>query len=316
MSVYTAVDKAELNHFLSAYPVGTLRQVQGIAAGLANSNYRIDTERGRYVLTLFEEHSGAAIAPLLALSNHLQRGGLPCPRPLRNQHGRHWQALHGRPAALAEWLPGHSPEHPGPRHCRQIGRALARLHTIGQHFRGPLPHGWGGDWQPQQARTLSPQLDAPQRLLLQRELTQLPTLALHQLPTGVIHSDLFRDNSLFQHGRLTGLLDLYDACRGPLLYDLAVTVNDWCSRPDGSLHQARLQALLNGYRHDRELTRHEHQAWPKLLRIAALRFWTSRLQFRQLARQQSIGQGKDPKEFQRILQQRASAARHGDRMGL
>ena len=319
MAVYTALDDAAVRRFLQCYPVGSLRHIQGITAGLANSNYRVDTDQGRYVLTLFEDYNARQIAPLLAFSSYLARHGLPCPRPISplrpngnscQQAGRHWHALNGRPASLVPWLPGSSPMQPTPRQTRAIGSALARLHRLGQNYRGPLPRGLGADWNPNQLIALRPRLARSQRLLLQRELLNLTRLPLAQLPSGPIHSDLFRDNSLFQGHRLTGLLDLYDASRGPLLYDLAVAVNDWCSSNDGSLHRPRLHALLRGYQHHRQLTPAEHQHWPNMLRAAALRYWISRLQFQHSGQRHAELQGKQPQEYQRILQQRFTAARH------
>ena len=317
MAVYTALDTAAVRQFLSAYPVGTLQRIQGITAGLANSNYRIDTSSGRYVLTLFEGYSGRQVAPLLAFSRYLARRGLPCPRALRATGSRHyWRILNGRPASLVPWLPGSSPQRPDRRQSHAIGRALGRLHRLGQHYHGPLPQGLSADWDPRKLIALRPQLPPSQRLLMQRERINLARLPLRQLPAGPIHTDLFRDNSLFQGHHLTGLLDLYDASRGPLLYDLAVTVNDWCSTPDGTLHPPRLHALLRGYQRHRRLTALERQHWPQMLCAAALRFWASRLQYQQSGQIHAIQQGKHPQEYQRILQQRILATRHGRNTGL
>lgn len=317
MAVYTALDDAVVRQFLSAYPVGALRHVEGITAGLANSNYRIDTDRGRYVLTLFEEYNGKQIAPLLAFSRHLAQRGLPCPRAMRPAGSKHyWQPLNGRPASLVPWLPGSSPIHPDRRQTHAIGSALGRLHRLGQHYRGPLPAGLGADWEPAKLIALRARLPRAHRQLMQRERLNLAHLPLRQLPTGPIHSDLFRDNSLFQGHRLTGLLDLYDASRGPLLYDLAVAVNDWCSTSDGALHQPRLHALLRGYQRQRRLTPLERQHWPQMLRAAALRFWVSRLQYQHSGQIHPDNHAKQPQQYQRILQQRIIAARHGSNAGL
>jgi homoserine kinase type II len=313
VAVYTALDRTAVSQFLRAYPVGALLRFQGISAGLANSNYRVDTNCGRYVLTLFEDYNSRQIAPLLAFSRYLAQRGLPCPRALSpsSNPGQLWQALKGRPASLVPWLPGSSPMQPDRRQAQAIGSALARLHRLGQQYRGPLPCGLGADWNPLQLTTLRPRLRPAQRLLMQREHINLASLPLDKLPGGPIHSDLFRDNSLFQGHRLSGLLDLYDASRGPLLYDLAVTVNDWCSSADGALKHRHLQALLRGYQRHRPLTRLERHCWPGMLRAAALRFWLSRLQYQQTGQISARQPGKQPQQYLRILQHRIISARSG-----
>ena len=316
MAAYTPLSLARAGQFLHPLGIGPVRRISVISAGLANSNYRIDSDRGRYVLTLFEHYSGAAVAPLLAFSSYLGQRGLPCPRPLRHADGCQWQLLDGRPAALTPWLPGNSPTQAQPHQARQIGHALARLHRLGANYRAPLARGWGTDWHAHRAHQLRAQLAPPERLLLQRELAQAARLPQRRLPSGPIHSDLFRDNTLFQNGRLSGLLDLYDACRGPLIHDLAVSVNDWCSRADGSLDHANANALLAGYQRLRPLTTLERRQWPAMLRFAAVRFWILRLQYRQSTRWHNSGYGKDPDEYRAILRQRILAARRGERIGL
>jgi len=318
MAVYTALDHATVRRLLAGYPVGALLHFEGITAGLANSNYRVETERGHYVLTLFEDYSGRQIAPLLAFSSYLAQRGLPCPRPLQpsNTPGQLWQSHQGRPVSLVPWLPGSSPMRPTRRQSHAIGSALGRLHRLGQNYPGPLPRGLGADWDPDKLIALRPRLAHSQRLLIQRELINLARLPLTQLPSGPIHSDLFRDNSLFQGHRLSGLLDLYDASRGPLLYDLAVAVNDWCSTANGALHRPRLTGLLAGYQQQRRLTQLERRHWPNMLRAAALRYWASRLQYQQSGQIHAEQQGKQPQEYQRMLQQRIITARSNGDAGL
>lgn len=289
----------DMARFIEKYAVGRLVDYRGVEAGVENTNYFVDTSEGRYVLTLFEQldHDLPYFLDLMA---HVADAGLPGARPLGDRQGQRLQRLKGRPAALVTRLPGASVEDPEPFHCRQVGHLLAEFHHATRDFRR-LEDARGARWRQDMARRLAARLDAADAALLEDELARHRDGLPAGLPSGLVHADLFRDNVLFEHAAPSGLIDLYYACEGPLLYDVAVTVNDWCRRGDGSLSAARLGALLDGYRALRPFEDAEKRAWPDALRLAALRFWLSRLVDAAFPRTGHIAQVKNPDVFRDIL---------------
>jgi len=301
MSVFTTVTPEQLQAWLAHYPLGALRDLKGIASGITNTNYFVTTEQGRYVLTLFEKNSADELPYFLDLMAHLADHGIPCPHPVANLHGRYLDALNSKPAALVSCLRGSSLENPNTAQCAEMGRALARMHLAGAGFAQTMDNPRGPHWWNETATVLMPLLDADDRTLLQNELAHQAAFRHSTLPRGVIHADMFRDNVLFEGDALTGLIDFYYACNDALAYDLAITVNDWCVNGDGTLDMPRLKAMLQAYHAERALTLEEMQAWPTLLRGAALRFWLSRLYDKHHPQPGELTHAKDPGHFRRIL---------------
>ncbi len=302
MSVYTTIEEQELSRFLESYAAGTLQGYEGIVAGIENTNYFVTTTTGEYVLTLFEQLGWDDLPYFLDIMAFLAEHQVPSAHPIADHQGAYLRQLCGKPAALVERLQGQSVDHPTPSQCGAIGRALGQMHALADQFHGERVNPRGYAWCQSSVEQLQGRLDDHQAELLQQELQAQRELRREQLPQGVIHADLFRDNALFVGDRLTGIIDFYYACNDALLYDLAVTVNDWCNNGDGSIHPQRYQALLLAYRQQRPFTPLEQESWPLILRAAALRFWLSRLVDLHFPRPGEITQTKDPKAYQAILQ--------------
>lgn len=299
MSVYTPVSASELEDFLRQYPVGTLVDFTGIEAGVENTNYFVTTTGGEFVLTLFEHHTPDELEYFLALMQHWADKGIPvaCPQHLHN--GRMLAALKGKPAALVERLAGKHVETPTEQQCAAMGTLLAQMHLSGRDFPLHRTPDRGHEWRMQMAEKLLKQL-APTSAdanLLQTEITYQQTIPFTQLPTGVIHADLFRDNAMFRQDQVSGVIDLYFACNDSWLYDLAIVVNDWCCLPDGTQDSTRVQACLKAYQRVRPWEPVEQRYWQALLRAAALRFWLSRLDAKLNPRDGDMILQKDPTEF-------------------
>jgi homoserine kinase type II len=295
VAVYTVVEHAELATFVAIAGAGALRDFAGVAAGIENTNYFVYTDRGRYVLTLFEQQTAAELGYFMELMAFLAQRGVPCARPLADAKGQVLHTLRDRPAALVQHLKGSSPAHPGARQCAALGAGLAQLHQAGLTFPRRRVNPRGPAWRTQTATRLQPHLDAVEAVLLQSELKHHELHPLTGLPQGLVHADLFRDNALFDGERLCGILDFYYACDDALLLDVAVTVNDWCVGPGGRLNGARTAALLGAYGARRPFTLEEIRLWPTALRAAALRFWLSRLEDRYLPRLGAVTRTKDPR---------------------
>jgi homoserine kinase type II len=301
MSVYTTVTEDELSAWLASYNVGTLIDLRGIAAGIENTNYFVTTTAGRYVLTLFEKLTAAQLPFYLNLMAYLADRGIPSARPLANGDGRLLSELNGKPAALVAFLPGRDVTDPTEAHCSAVGTMLGRIHVAGRNYSARMDNPRGLSWWEEVEPEIVPFLAAADANLLRSEIAFQAQRGSRDLPHGAIHADLFRDNVLFERARISGVIDFYFACTDAWLYDVAITANDWCVQPDGRLDEPRTRALLTAYEAARPLEKHEVDAWPVMLRAAALRFWISRLYDLHLPRPGELTHAKDPKHFQRIL---------------
>ena len=301
MSVFTTVSADELTEWLKAYPLGTLLELKGIASGITNTNYFVTTTSGRYVLTLFEEHTAEELPYFLDLMTHLAERGVPCPHPVKRNDGVQLDELNGKPAALVSCLAGRDIETPNEIHCAEVGRVLANMHIAGESFSGKSHDTRDSVWRQTTADKVFGLLNAEDQSMLSQAMQRQASLNLDKLPQGVIHADLFRDNVLFDGEKIGGLIDFYYACRGAFLYDLAIAVNDWCVSADGSLDKPRVMAMLKAYHAVRALTAEESVVWTDMLPIAALRFWLSRLKDKHFPHAGELTHAKDPQHFQKIL---------------
>lgn len=301
MSVFTKVSHAELEAFLAHYDLGTLIGYTGIGEGIENTNYFVDTSRGRWVLTLFERLNYDDLPFFLGLMEHLARHGYASALPVADNGGATLSSLNGKPAALVARLTGQSVLFPSLAQCAAVGHALGELHKLTASYSGKCENSRGAEWRRTTGETLLPKVPEDARALIADELAAQAQLDLASLPQGVIHADLFKDNVLFVDERLTGVIDFYYACNDALLYDLAVTLNDWCAQADGSLNKAHAAALLSAYRACRPPTEAEKAAWPLVLRAAAFRFYLSRLYDWTFPREGDLVHIKDPEPYRRIL---------------
>ncbi len=304
MSVFTPVTPEQLSAWLKRYRLGTLAQMQGIAAGIENTNYFVTTTCGSYVLTLFEKLTPIELPFYLGLMAHLAQHGIPSPAPATDLDGRLFSQLNGKPAALMSRLQGEAVTAPTSAHCVEVGSTLADIHLTGQAYPGTLENPRGPRWWREAASKVSPFLDAERAELLRSELEFQALHRREDLPRGPIHADLFRDNVLFDGKRIGGVIDFYFAGVDCLLFDVAVTLNDWCVHPDGEIDAPRAHSLLAAYHERRPFTPPERGAWPALLRAAALRFWLSRLYDFYLPRPGELVHAHDPEHFRRILKLR------------
>jgi homoserine kinase type II len=305
MAVYTEVPDDDLAAFIASYDLGELLSYKGIAEGVENTNYLIQTRSGPYFLTLYEKRVAPRDLPFfLGLMEHLAEAGLNCPTPVHDARGRVLRTLAGRPAAIVTFLEGVWIRRPHPRHCLAVGEALARLHLAGRDF-GLKRHNALGvaGWRPLyglfSARAGEIVSDLP--ATIERELDYLEAHWPAELEQGIIHADLFPDNVFFLGDRLSGLIDFYFACNDAFAYDLAITLNAWCFESDHSFNVTKAQALLRGYQCVRPLTPSERQALPVLARGAALRFLLTRAYDWLHTSREALVKRKDPIEYLRRL---------------
>ncbi len=281
MAVYTELSDDDLAQILKLYDIGALVSCKGIAEGVENSNYLLQTERGSFILTLYERRVAAANLPyFLGLMEHLAARGLACPTPVHGHDGRALREIAGRPAALVTFLSGMSVRRPKPWHCAKLGRALGRLHQAGADFPLKRPNSLSlGGWR-LLLDAIGPRADEVRAGLgadLEQEYAALAASWPSALPAGIIHADLFPDNVFFLGEDLSGVIDFYFACNDHYAYDLAICLNAWCFESDGAFNVTKGRALLQEYGKVRPCTAAELAALPILARGAALRFLLTRL---------------------------------------
>jgi homoserine kinase type II len=302
VSVFTPITRPQLDQFFSAYSLGEVIGFEGITDGIDNTNYWVTTTQGSFVLTLFESLTAGELPHFLNLLAHLGKNSLCCPRPQSDRQGSLLREFNGKPAAVFNRLSGAAVASPSVLHCQEMGLQLASLHRCTQGYVFPMQSGNDLIWCKKVLNNIDAHLSAADRALIDDELAFQAANSTVDLPRGVIHADLFRDNVLFADERLSGLLDFYSACTDILLLDVAITANDWCCE-GGVVNHEKITALLTAYESLRPLEPLEKQHWPALLRAAALRFWLSRLEHRYYPRAGEITQQKDPQVFRNILLQ-------------
>lgn len=281
MAVYTDIDDATLSAFLSQYDLGEPRAFKGIAEGVENSNFLLETETGRYILTIFEKRVKADDLPFfMNMMRHLSLKGFPAPLPVVGRDGEALRLLKDKPAVIISFLEGMSPRSPSSAQCRRAGAALARFHAALSDFGMQRPNdlslpAWLDMFTTRETEVdkLVPGLHA----LITEDLKELKATWPTDLPAGAIHADLFPDNAFFLDGDVSGVIDFYFACTDFLAYDIAVCLNAWCFESRGEFNITKGQALISGYQSERKLDQEERDAIPTLARGAAMRFFLTRL---------------------------------------
>jgi len=309
MAVFTPVSLEDIIPWAAQFPIGTVQAIEGISSGIENSNFFLHCDRGDYVLTIFEKLRAEQLPFYLNLMRHLAQRGVLVPEPIASERGEIINALHGKPASVVTRLHGHWQPAPQPVHCAAVGTMLANMHLAAQDYPLYQPNLRGLDWWNETTPVVLPFLPEDKQQLLRAELrfqqAQAASDTHRQLPRGPIHADLFRNNVMFDGDKLTGFFDFYFAGCDTRLFDVAVTVNDWCiTVQTGETDPARVRALLNAYHSVRPFTPAEQGVWQAMLRAGALRFWLSRLFDFYLPRDAEMLTPHDPTHFERILRHR------------
>ena len=305
MAVYTHIGAEELETFLAEYDLGRPLAFKGIAEGVSNSNYLLETEQGRFILTVYEARADVKDLPyFLALMRHLADHGFPSAAPVPGKDGEALRTIQGKPAAIATFLTGMSVSRPTPAQCREVGFGMAWLHKAAAGF--PMrrennlgqPH-WREMFEPfaVEADRLKPGLS----VTIARDIGHLERAWPTGLPEGTIHADLFPDNVFFAGGKFAAAIDFYFACYDALAYDIAVNLNAWCFESDGSFNVTKAQGLISGYEQRRPLTAGERAALPVLAHGAAMRFFLTRLIDWATPAEGALITLKDPLEYERKL---------------
>ena len=317
MSVYTHLTHDEIKLLLNEYDIGDLLSFKGIEGGVENTNYFLDVSKDgvqqRYVLTLFEYLPEHALPFFIDYTDELKASKLPVPNPIRDKNGKALKSVKGKPTLIVQCFPGKHPDHENLSliQCQKIGEMLGRIHLVGMKSSLHQENQRGLPWLDAQKKRLASLISASDAQLMNEQWNDISNTlkSFNNLPTGLIHGDLFHDNVLFAEGHISAVIDFYQACSDWLIYDMAVTVNDWCLKDGIELDTQKLDAFISAYVQVRPLTEEEKSVWPVMLRLAAFRFWISRIitfvhpeiESDDAHQKNLIRQFLDPDEFKNML---------------
>lgn len=308
MSVYTELTHSDIESILSSYHLGALQSFEGIAAGIENSNFFVNTEQGRFVLTIFERLDENELPYFMRLMRHLSAKGLSCPDVMMcDDNALLFKLIHDgekKCGCIVSCLPGKILDTLNETQLQASGVALAQLHLAGKDFEMQRENPTGEIWLQEMVEQLVERCEEvygqDATLLLKDELKQQQCYVSDVLPTGVIHGDLFVDNILFEGEAVAGMIDFYYAHSAPWVMDIAISLNAQAVVL-GDADEKRMDVFLKGYTSLRPLKAEEEEALPMLLRVSALRFWVSRLYDALFPREGAMTQVKDPKEYESKL---------------
>ena len=305
MAVYTHIGDAELEAFLCEYDIGRPLAFKGIAEGVSNSNYLLETEQGRFILTVYEARTDAADLPyFLGLMRWLADAGYPSAAPVPGKDGEALRLIAGKPAAIATFLQGMSAARPSAAQCKEAGAGLAWLHEAASDYPQDRPNNLGqAHWHEMFAPLHGAAEDLKPGLakVIDADIAHFAAHWPRHLPRGTIHADFFPDNVFFRDGKFSAAIDFYFACQAQLAYDVAVTLNAWCFEPDGSFNVTKAQALIAGYEIRRPLTADEKAMMPLLAHGAAMRFFLTRLADWAKPAGDALVRPHNPMEYERKL---------------
>jgi len=301
MSVYTPVDHSDLVRLSQLYDLGVVQRLEGIEAGVQNTNYFLYSQKGDFVLTIFETIDHRQVEQTMRFMHFLSLHGIPSSDPLGSCHGNYVETLREKPVAIVRRVSGHSIKSADEEQLQSLAATLAKWHLLVQQYDERWDTRFDTAWRRDTAGKVWPYLDKSQQDMLRRAMQGADSIDVSELAHGVIHADLFRDNALFVGKSLSGIIDLYDIYYGPLIYDIAVLINDWCRGRDELPDLERVRFFIHCYQKYRLLSAAEITVFPLMLKNAALRFWLSRLFSEVFPLHGELALRKNASEFEHLL---------------
>ena len=306
MAVFTSINFDELSIWLKQFNLGNLIDFQGISSGVTNTNYLITVNNAKFILTIFEDTKFDDLLFYIDLMSFLSKKHILCPQPILNINEKYLSSLKSKPALLVSFLNGSEKKDVGSGNCFEVGRALANFHLKAKKFSQKKENSRDLSWIKITYENLSNLLSEDDNRIIQEEFAYYEDNVIDNLAQGIIHADLFIDNVLFDKDKVSGMIDLYYACNVKYIYDISVALNDWCIDDVGEIDKEKMNSFVKGYASIRKIDDDEIEALPTYLRLAALRFWVSRLyDFHNIRRGEDITI-KDPNHFKNILIKRKS----------
>tara|TARA_B110000858_G_scaffold60716_1_gene70587 strand:+ start:33 stop:992 length:960 start_codon:yes stop_codon:yes gene_type:complete len=301
MAVYTNITKSELNSFLALYNIEEIVNFTGIKEGVENSNFLLEGRSTKYILTIFERRTDENDLPFFFnLMNHLNDNEIKCPQVIKDKSDNLYNSIKNKPAVITTFLDGTSIKKISPKHCGELGENLAKFHLASNNLKIKRDNSLG-------IKDLNKLVFEINKLNL-REHANLVTIINNEynylkdeipfnLPSGIIHADLFPDNVFFIEDQLSGIIDFYFACNDYYAYELAICLNAWCFERNNEFNISKAKSFLHQYNLIRKISAEELKSLPILARAAALRFLLTRLYDKIYHNKNDLVSTKDPKEY-------------------
>ena len=306
MAVFTKLLKEDIENFISEYSIGNLDSFEEIVDGIENSNFKIFCNNQPYILTIFEKRVTEQELPFfINLKNFLNKNNFKCPKAISDKNGKILKKIKNKTAVIISCLEGKSIEKPNSEMCREVGKMVADLHNLTINFDEKRPNSLDlQDWKEIYKKCLNNKSEKfnETMYLLKNELDYLENYWPTNIPCGVIHADLFRDNIFFKDEKISGVIDFYFACYYFYIYDLAIVINDWCFSENGQyFNKENCLIILGEYQKLRELSDIEKKSLNILLRAAAVRILCTRVHDYIFHPPDAVVIKKDPFEYLNIL---------------
>jgi homoserine kinase type II len=301
MAVYTSINSSDLSNWVKEFNLEEPVNFKGISSGITNSNYLITMPNSKYILTIFEHNSIEELPFYIDLMTYLTEENFLCPRPITNNSRQALGLLKDKPALMVSFLDGKEIATRDLKSCYLVGQYLARLHLTTNNFLQSNENTRDLSWISDMYLNLKECLSLEDQKIIELEINYHKEIDKDELPEGIIHGDLFKDNVLFLNDKVSGFIDFYYACNEKFIYDIAIAINDWCIDDDGKINTLLCSDFIKGYESERRLTDNENEYLNSALRLAALRFWLSRLEDFHNAKEGVITTIKDPNHFKYIL---------------
>ena len=304
MSVYTILKNKHIKEILSLYNIGSLKSFDGISDGITNTNYFLNTDKGKYVITIFEDIKKTKVTKYLKLMNFFSKKGLCAPEIMVTKSGDLLTTVEKKPCSIMQKLSGKTVNESNNMLCKSLGEVIGTFHNFSQQYQGMISNSRDIKWIEKTIKKIEGHLEPNQLNLIKHCNKVFKKIFSLNLPCGVIHSDLFRDNVLANNNKITGIIDYYYSFNGPLIYELAVIANDWCVNKNGSINAKKYHSFINSYNSVRTITKKEMKQMNNAMIAAGLRFYLSRLVDKIFPKVGEITHIKDPSTFENILKKR------------
>ena len=308
MSVYTNLSTKDVSLLLSKYSIGTLKSFQGISDGITNTNYFLNTSKGKYIITIFEDITEIKVKKYLKLMNFFSNNNMCCPEIMFTKSGSILSTVKSKPCSIMEKLSGKTINTTNVSLCKSIGTIIGNFHTAGSKYSSKISNSRDIKWVERNIAKIKNHISKEQLDILNYSSKIFRKIFEMKLPNGMIHSDLFRDNVLARGNKVTAIIAYYYSFNGPLIYELAVIINDWCVNKDGAINLVKYNSFLNSYNLERKLTAVEKKQMNNAMIAAGLRFYLSRLVDMIFPKVGEITHIKDPSVFETIVKKRINLA--------
>ena len=304
MAIFTKLEKEEINKILLNYKLGNLKRYEGIKEGIENTNYFIETEKGKYILTIYEKRVNENDLPFFSnLMVELSKKGFMCPKPISNKNNEHISVFKNKKFMIVSFLDGKSKNSLSPAECKIVGNQIAKLHQITKEFKFSRKNNlsvksWRGIFSQVKEKCSNIHSDLPK--LIEANLISIEKEWPQSLPSGIIHADLFSDNIFFKNNKFSGFIDFYFSCNDFYAFEIAICFNALCfdgSKQNLSFNVTKAKKLMEGYNEVRKITKDEKISIKVLSQGAALRFLLTRVFDYINVVDDAVVKVKDPEEY-------------------